>query len=225
MPRGITTWTMSDLFISFPAFPCSENFSYQPCIAACEVPESCENKEVAPLGSDSCSVLTEGCVCAGGTLLHRTHTAVCIPEEKCGIFGCDFLLYYLCKVVVRHFIIHKLSSGGLVLCEFWICPSFENSRYPVNINCVGEEAGDVLVMHNFAHFLSAGGCSSKSLLEFMYSVIVSMLVLASFSPKPFAKGPTFWYPFKWHAAAVNYTFWVITCVLLIFIAILPHHTK
>ncbi|XP_033371147.1 otogelin isoform X3 [Parus major] len=76
-------------------FPCSENFSYQPCIAACEVPESCQNNKVAPLDSDSCSVLTEGCVCAGGTILHRTHTAVCIPEEKCGIFGCDFLLYYL----------------------------------------------------------------------------------------------------------------------------------
>ncbi|NXE62639.1 OTOG protein, partial [Calcarius ornatus] len=72
-------WRSSD----YCPFPCSENFSYQPCIAACEVPESCEDKEVAPLGSDSCSVLTEGCVCAGGTLLHRTHTAVCIPEEKC----------------------------------------------------------------------------------------------------------------------------------------------
>ncbi|NXH38065.1 OTOG protein, partial [Dicaeum eximium] len=64
-------------------FPCSETFSYQACIAACEVPESCQSNEVAPLGSDSCSVLTEGCVCAGGTILHRTHTAVCIPEEKC----------------------------------------------------------------------------------------------------------------------------------------------
>ncbi|NWV30281.1 OTOG protein, partial [Origma solitaria] len=72
-------WRSSD----YCPFPCSENFSYQPCIAACEVPESCQNKEVASLDSDSCSVLTEGCVCAGGTILHRTHTAVCIPEEKC----------------------------------------------------------------------------------------------------------------------------------------------
>ncbi|NXF28498.1 OTOG protein, partial [Nyctibius bracteatus] len=64
-------------------FPCSEDFSYQACIAACEVPESCQNNEVASLDSDSCSVLTEGCVCAGGTILHRAHTAVCIPEEKC----------------------------------------------------------------------------------------------------------------------------------------------
>ncbi|NXM39398.1 OTOG protein, partial [Gymnorhina tibicen] len=72
-------WRSSD----YCPFPCSENFSYQPCIAACEVPESCQNNEVASLDSDSCSVLTEGCVCAGGTILHRTHTAVCIPEEKC----------------------------------------------------------------------------------------------------------------------------------------------
>ncbi|NWY15459.1 OTOG protein, partial [Aphelocoma coerulescens] len=72
-------WRSSD----YCPFPCSENFSYQPCIAACEVPESCQNNEVASLDSESCSVLTEGCVCAGGTILHRTHTAVCIPEEKC----------------------------------------------------------------------------------------------------------------------------------------------
>ncbi|NXP41215.1 OTOG protein, partial [Leiothrix lutea] len=72
-------WRSSD----YCPFPCSENFSYQPCIAACEVPESCQSDEAAPLESDSCSVLTEGCVCAAGTVLHRTHTAVCIPEEKC----------------------------------------------------------------------------------------------------------------------------------------------
>ncbi|KAM6133318.1 otogelin [Phoenicopterus ruber ruber] len=72
-------WRSSD----YCPFPCSENFSYQACIAACEIPDSCQNNKVAPLDSDSCSVLTEGCVCAGGTILHRAHTAVCIPEEKC----------------------------------------------------------------------------------------------------------------------------------------------
>ncbi|KGL98885.1 Otogelin, partial [Charadrius vociferus] len=72
-------WRSSD----YCPFPCSENFSYQACIAACEVADSCQNNEVASLGSDSCSVLTEGCVCAEGTILHRAHTAVCIPEEKC----------------------------------------------------------------------------------------------------------------------------------------------
>ncbi|XP_037259104.1 LOW QUALITY PROTEIN: otogelin [Falco rusticolus] len=72
-------WRSSD----YCPFPCSENFSYQACIAACEVPHSCQNNAVASLDSDSCSVLTEGCICAGGTILHRAHTAVCIPEEKC----------------------------------------------------------------------------------------------------------------------------------------------
>ncbi|XP_030307104.1 otogelin [Calypte anna] len=72
-------WRSSD----YCPFLCSENFSYQACIAACEVPESCQDNEVASLGSDSCSLLTEGCVCAEGTILHRTHTALCIPEEKC----------------------------------------------------------------------------------------------------------------------------------------------
>ncbi|EOB04675.1 Otogelin, partial [Anas platyrhynchos] len=72
-------WRSSD----YCPFPCSENFSYQACIAACEVPDSCQNNEVASLDSDTCSVLTEGCVCAGGTILHRAHTALCIPEEKC----------------------------------------------------------------------------------------------------------------------------------------------
>uniref|UniRef100_A0A8C3JAI1 Otogelin n=1 Tax=Calidris pygmaea TaxID=425635 RepID=A0A8C3JAI1_9CHAR len=72
-------WRSSD----YCPFTCSENFSYQACIAACEVADSCQNSEVASLDLDSCSVLTEGCVCAGGTILHRAHTAVCIPEEKC----------------------------------------------------------------------------------------------------------------------------------------------
>ncbi|XP_065695482.1 otogelin [Patagioenas fasciata] len=72
-------WRSSD----YCPFHCSENFSYQACIAACEVADSCHNNEVASLDSDSCSLLTEGCVCAAGTILHRAHTAVCIPEEKC----------------------------------------------------------------------------------------------------------------------------------------------
>uniref|UniRef100_A0A8B9E9V5 Otogelin n=1 Tax=Anser cygnoides TaxID=8845 RepID=A0A8B9E9V5_ANSCY len=72
-------WRSSD----YCPFPCSENFSYQACIPACEVSDSCQNNEVASLDSNTCSVLTEGCVCAGGTILHRAHTALCIPEEKC----------------------------------------------------------------------------------------------------------------------------------------------
>ncbi|KAL2310169.1 hypothetical protein Nmel_006412 [Mimus melanotis] len=101
-------WRSSD----FCPFPCSESFSYQPCIAACEVPESCQSDRAAGLGSESCSELTEGCVCAGGTVLHRTHTALCVPQEKCGTCAWDFLLYYL----VRYFIIHRLSSGLVLSC-------------------------------------------------------------------------------------------------------------
>lgn len=81
----------------------------------------------------------------------------------------DVIFFFiLCKLVVRYFIIHKLSSG-LGLCEFWICHSFKDSRYSVNINCEGEQAGDVLLTHSFAHFLSGGGCSSKALLKFIFS--------------------------------------------------------
>ncbi|XP_074853854.1 otogelin [Carettochelys insculpta] len=65
------------------SFPCSEDTSYQACIAACDVPSTCQNGEPTPLGSEHCSVLTEGCVCSEGTLLHRAHSALCVPEEKC----------------------------------------------------------------------------------------------------------------------------------------------
>lgn len=134
---------MSDLFIYILAFPCSENFSYRACIAACEVADSCQNNEVASLDSDSCSVLTEGCVCAAGTILHRAHTAVCIPEEKCGMLDVIFF-FIVCKLVVRCIISSKLSSG-LMLCRFWTCHSVEDSRWSVNMNCTGELAGNVLV--------------------------------------------------------------------------------
>uniref|UniRef100_A0A7M4DW34 Otogelin n=1 Tax=Crocodylus porosus TaxID=8502 RepID=A0A7M4DW34_CROPO len=64
-------------------FSCSENFSYQACIPACDVPSTCQNSEPVPWDSESCLVLTEGCVCAEGNILHRAHSALCIPEEKC----------------------------------------------------------------------------------------------------------------------------------------------
>ncbi|EMP38267.1 Otogelin [Chelonia mydas] len=70
-------------FISLLAFPCSEDTSYQACIAACDIPRTCQNGEPTPQDSESCSVLTEGCVCSEGTTLHRVHAGLCIPEEKC----------------------------------------------------------------------------------------------------------------------------------------------
>uniref|UniRef100_A0A8C0GJ61 Otogelin n=1 Tax=Chelonoidis abingdonii TaxID=106734 RepID=A0A8C0GJ61_CHEAB len=72
-------WRSSD----YCSFPCSEDTSYQACIAACDIPRTCQNGESTPQDSESCSVLTEGCVCSEGTILHRAHSTLCIPEEKC----------------------------------------------------------------------------------------------------------------------------------------------
>ncbi|KAH0620933.1 hypothetical protein JD844_021849 [Phrynosoma platyrhinos] len=66
------------------SFPCPDGFSYKPCISACDTPNTCLNMEPEPQDSDSCLILTEGCVCTEGTILHRVHSALCIPEEKCG---------------------------------------------------------------------------------------------------------------------------------------------
>ncbi|XP_069481476.1 otogelin [Ambystoma mexicanum] len=64
-------------------FPCPEHFIYRSCLTVCDVPRSCQSNELGFQAPDTCSVLTEGCVCGEGNLLHRTHTAHCIPEEKC----------------------------------------------------------------------------------------------------------------------------------------------
>ncbi|XP_051478017.1 otogelin [Apus apus] len=113
-------WRSSD----YCPFPCSENFSYQACIAACEVPDSCQNNKVATLDSDSCSVLTEGCVCAGGTILHRAHTAVCIPEEKCACTDSSGAPHAVGEI-------WKTSLGG---CCMQKCVDSE-TIIPVEYNC------------------------------------------------------------------------------------------
>lgn len=41
---------------------------------------------LGPLDPEQCQVLGEGCVCSEGTILHRRHSALCVPEEKCGRF-------------------------------------------------------------------------------------------------------------------------------------------
>lgn len=68
------------------AFLCSSDSTYQACVAACEPPESCQDGLLGPLDPEQCQVLGEGCVCSEGTILHRRHSALCIPEEKCGRF-------------------------------------------------------------------------------------------------------------------------------------------
>ncbi|KAM6424642.1 otogelin-like protein [Rhynochetos jubatus] len=59
---------------------CPEGKEYQPCVQPCEA-KTCLNKwfyEDSP-----CSYLREDCVCKNGTILHRTDSDLCIPEDKC----------------------------------------------------------------------------------------------------------------------------------------------
>lgn len=39
---------------------------------------------LGPLDPEQCQVLGEGCVCSEGTILHRRHSGLCVPKEKCG---------------------------------------------------------------------------------------------------------------------------------------------
>ncbi|XP_072581571.1 otogelin [Vulpes vulpes] len=72
-------WRRSD----YCPFLCSSDSIYQACVAACEPPETCQDGLLGPLDPEQCQVLGEGCVCSEGTILHRRHSALCIPEEKC----------------------------------------------------------------------------------------------------------------------------------------------
>ncbi|XP_017528163.3 otogelin isoform X1 [Manis javanica] len=72
-------WRRSD----YCPFLCSSDSVYQACVAACEPPETCQDRMLAPLDPEQCQVLGEGCVCSEGTILHRRHSALCVPEEKC----------------------------------------------------------------------------------------------------------------------------------------------
>ncbi|KAM4748838.1 otogelin-like protein [Rhinophrynus dorsalis] len=59
---------------------CPEGKEYQACVQPCAA-KTCLNKwyyEESP-----CSYLREDCVCKKGTILHRTDSELCIPEEKC----------------------------------------------------------------------------------------------------------------------------------------------
>ncbi|XP_066109952.1 otogelin [Saccopteryx bilineata] len=72
-------WRRSD----YCPFLCSSDSTYQACLAACELAETCQDGMLGPLDPEQCQVLGEGCVCSEGTILHRRHSALCIPEEKC----------------------------------------------------------------------------------------------------------------------------------------------
>ncbi|KAL9853940.1 otogelin-like protein [Geothlypis trichas] len=65
---------------NYCSLSCPEGKEYQPCVQPCEA-KTCLNKwfyEDSP-----CSYLREDCVCKNGTILHRTDSDLCIPEEKC----------------------------------------------------------------------------------------------------------------------------------------------
>ncbi|XP_042547668.1 otogelin [Dipodomys spectabilis] len=72
-------WRRSD----YCPFLCSSDSTYQACVAACEPPEMCQDGLLGPLDAEQCQVLGEACVCSEGTILHRRHSALCIPEDKC----------------------------------------------------------------------------------------------------------------------------------------------
>ncbi|KAM6437973.1 otogelin-like protein [Liasis olivaceus] len=59
---------------------CPDGKEYQPCVQPCAA-KTCLNKWFYE--KSSCSYLREDCVCKKGTILHRTDSDLCIPEEKC----------------------------------------------------------------------------------------------------------------------------------------------
>ncbi|XP_019370333.1 PREDICTED: otogelin-like protein [Gavialis gangeticus] len=59
---------------------CPNGKEYQPCVQPCEA-KTCLNKWFHE--ESLCSYLREDCVCKNGTILHRTDSDLCIPEEKC----------------------------------------------------------------------------------------------------------------------------------------------
>ncbi|XP_067901966.1 otogelin-like [Heterodontus francisci] len=64
------------------SFTCPANMIYQACVLTCEA-KTCQNRIFFPSEDASCSILSEGCVCPQGTILHRLDSTLCIPEEKC----------------------------------------------------------------------------------------------------------------------------------------------
>ncbi|XP_052508940.1 otogelin [Budorcas taxicolor] len=72
-------WRRSD----YCPFLCSSESTYQACVSACEPPKTCQDGMLGPLDPEQCQVLGEGCVCSEGTILHRRHSGLCIPKEKC----------------------------------------------------------------------------------------------------------------------------------------------
>ncbi|XP_062919170.1 otogelin-like protein [Mobula hypostoma] len=64
------------------SFTCPPNMIYQACVLTCEA-KTCQNRIFFPSEDVSCSIMSEGCVCPEGSILHRLDSTLCIPEAKC----------------------------------------------------------------------------------------------------------------------------------------------
>nr|XP_025704328.1 otogelin [Callorhinus ursinus] len=115
-------WRRSD----YCPFLCSSDSIYQACVAACEPPESCQDGLLGPLDPEQCQVLGEGCVCSEGTILHRRHSALCIPEEKCACTD---------STGVPRALGETWNSSLSGCCRHW-CQA-PNTIVPVDLGCPG----------------------------------------------------------------------------------------
>ncbi|XP_062845430.1 otogelin [Trichomycterus rosablanca] len=104
---------------NFCPFVCPETLQYQACLPACTAP-SCPNQEFE-YDADTCSGLTEGCVCPEGTLLHRPYSSLCISPNKCACtdsFGTPHALGEIWKASVDGCCMYRCESDGIVPVEF-----------------------------------------------------------------------------------------------------------
>ncbi|KFW92853.1 Otogelin-like, partial [Phalacrocorax carbo] len=131
---------------------CPEGKEYQPCVQPCEA-TTCLNKwfyEDSP-----CSYLREDCVCKNGTILHRTDSDLCIPEEKCTCTdnkGQPRSAGEIWNGSIRGCCMHNcLENGSIVAVE----PECDEDPPPV---C--EREGEVIV-----HVIEEGACCPKKVCE------------------------------------------------------------
>nr|XP_033784676.1 otogelin [Geotrypetes seraphini] len=112
-------------------FLCPDDQSYQACLPACDVPITCQNSEPGVQDAGLCSVLTEGCVCAEGALLHRSYSALCIPEEKCACtdsFGIPRAVGEVWKTSLSDCCMHKCIDIETVVAVEYNCTDIQESE-------------------------------------------------------------------------------------------------
>ncbi|KAG8125741.1 hypothetical protein E2320_020853 [Naja naja] len=118
------------------AFPCPEGFTYKACIYPCLTPSTCQSTASTVEDSDSCLVLTEGCTCAEGTVLHQIHSALCIPEEKCDHSGVPHAVGEIWKTSSSDCCMHKCVDSDTITAVEYNC----SVNYDVRCQRFGEVA-------------------------------------------------------------------------------------